>query len=306
MRHTMGRLLRAAAAVTLVAAAMPLATGTATASQGGDDHKVTLCHRTNSEHNPYVVITIDKAGVFKVGHDGHDEGGVHQPGDKDKGIRWGDIIPAFDYFASPQDEKAGKLSHYAGLNLTAEGQDILANGCKVPGPVTPPEPSGNLTGECPDGGGAFTVSGTLDADGADDAEFRLSLSKGGTIPLSGTTFTKAIDAPVGTTVQLQFHLGSGDWVDVDGEFVKVKDCTPVQPAPPVGSFTVICDTDGGKNAVVTIGPLDPKSNAGSYEIRVTGGATTRGPDRSAGRRPGRVEDRAVLRADLRCSDLGRQ
>ena len=115
-------MLRAAAAITLAAAAVPLAAGAATASQGGaDDHKVTLCHRTNAENNPYVVITIDKAGVFKTGHDGHDEGGVYQPGDKANGVRWGDIIPAFDYYASPQDETAGTRSHYDGLNNTAAG-----------------------------------------------------------------------------------------------------------------------------------------------------------------------------------------
>ena len=147
-------------------------------ARAADDHKVTLCHRTNAENNPYVVITIDKAGVFKTGHDGHDEGGVYQPGDKANGVRWGDIIPAFDYYASPQDETAGTRSHYDGLNLTPEGQDILANSCQVPGPVDQPEPSGNLTGECPDGGSAFTVTGTLDADGADNAEFRLSMSNG--------------------------------------------------------------------------------------------------------------------------------
>jgi uncharacterized repeat protein (TIGR01451 family) len=271
MRTGVTTLLRAAAAITLAAAAIPLAVGAATASQGGaDDHKVTLCHRTNSENNPYVVITIDKAGVFRTGHDGHDEGGVYQPGDKANGVRWGDIIPAFDYYASPQDERAGTHSHYDGLNNTAAGLDALANGCQVPGEGEQPEPSGSLSGSCEDN--AFVVTGTTDEDGAEDARFRLTIAGQQPVEVSGD-FSKTVSADAGTLVTLEYQLGNGAWTSTD-ETVTVTDCAQSQPTPATGEFLVACDTDGTANAVVTIGALATHGNSGGYELRVTPGVTT--------------------------------
>ncbi len=271
MRTRVTTLLRAAAAITLAVAAMPLAAGAATASQSGaDDHKVTLCHRTNAENNPYVVITIDKAGVFQTGHDGHDEGGVYQPGDKAAGVRWGDIIPAFDYYTSPQAEKAGTLSHYAGLNNSAGGLDVLANGCQVPGEGEQPEPSGSLSGSCVQD--SFVVSGSTDSDGADNASFRLAITGQQPVPVSGD-FTETVSTGAGTVVTLEYRLGDGAWTST-GETVTVKDCTEAQLTPATGAFAVICDTDGTANAVVTIGTLATHDNTGSYELRATPGVTT--------------------------------
>jgi uncharacterized repeat protein (TIGR01451 family) len=270
MRTGVTTLLRAAAAITLAAAAMPLAAGAATASQGGDDHKVTLCHRTNAENNPYVVITIDKAGVFKTGHDGHDEGGVYQPGDKANGVRWGDIIPAFDYYASPQDETAGTRGHYDGLNNTAAGLDVLANGCQVPGEGEQPEPSGSLSGSCVDD--AFVVTGTTDEDGADDARFRLSVAGQEPVEVTGD-FSKTVSAEAGTVVTLEYQVGDGAWTST-GETVTVTNCAESQPTPATGEFLVACDSDGTANAVVTIGALVTHDNTGGYELRATPGATT--------------------------------
>lgn len=71
------------------------------------DHKVTICHATGSQTNPYVVINVDIAssGYLKAGHDLHDD----------------DIIPPYTY---------GTFS-YPGKNWTASGQTILANGCRL-------------------------------------------------------------------------------------------------------------------------------------------------------------------------------
>jgi uncharacterized repeat protein (TIGR01451 family) len=271
MRTRVTTLLRAAAAITLAAAAFPLAAGAATASQSGaDDHKVTLCHRTNSENNPYVVITIDKAGVFKTGHDGHDEGGVYQPGDKANGVRWGDIIPAFDYYASPQDENAGTLSHYDGLNNTAAGLDVLATGCLVPGEGAPPAPSGSLNGACADG--AFVVTGSTDDDGAADVRFRLTIAGQQPVEVSGD-FSKTVSADAGTVVTLEYQLAGGAWTST-GETATVTDCAQSQPTPATGEFQVACDTDGTANAVVTIGALATHDSSGSYELRAAPGVTT--------------------------------
>ena len=88
-------------------------------------HKVTICHATSSETNPYVNPTVDIASAGygdKAGHAGHGRDGVWYPGAKADGFDWGDIIPPYDY---------GDF-HYAGLNWTTAGQTIYDNGCKVP------------------------------------------------------------------------------------------------------------------------------------------------------------------------------
>ena len=245
---------RAAAVVLLIGAMTPFGAGVSAASQGGDDHKVTICHRTNAENNPYVEVTLDKAAVFKRGHDTHDEGGVHQPGDKANGVRWGDIIPAFDYFASPQDETAGTVSHYAGLNNTAEGLDVLGAGCEVPD-ENPPEPSGSIDGDCLEDG-SFVVSGVLDDDGGANVAFRLNLNDGTSIGLNGTTsFEEALTAEPGTTITLQAKVGDGDWTDVDGP-VTVADCAQ-PPAPDTGKLKIKKEMEG-----------DPIGTSTDFAVRV--------------------------------------
>ena len=90
------------------------------------DHKVTICHRTNSDTNPYVVETPDIAssGYLQAGHNDH-TGPIWASGMKADHDKWGDIIPPYDY---------GDF-HYAGLNWTGLGQAILRNGCTIPAPA---------------------------------------------------------------------------------------------------------------------------------------------------------------------------
>jgi hypothetical protein len=55
--------------------------GAAGPQQGNNAHdKVTICHRTSSEKNPYVVITIALAG-WENGHSKHEGDRILQPGD---------------------------------------------------------------------------------------------------------------------------------------------------------------------------------------------------------------------------------
>lgn len=94
------------------------------ATQPNPEHKITLCHRTDSYTNPYVPESVDVASALFEGHDGHN-GPVFYAAIP-KGTKWGDIIPAFDF---------GPGEVYGGKNLT-DGSAILDNGCNLPGTTT--------------------------------------------------------------------------------------------------------------------------------------------------------------------------
>lgn len=99
------------------------------ASNKGTDHKITICHRTNSMSNPYVQITVDKASADGQGGKGDhyaNHTGTVWTSDSAKGT-WGDIIPPIE-------------GVHNGRNWTLEGQAIWNNDCqplKAPA-VTPP------------------------------------------------------------------------------------------------------------------------------------------------------------------------
>ena len=64
------RLMTLAAAVALAVAAIP-GVAAATPKNDSGDHKVTICHVTNSAKNPYVVITVDVAAFDGEGKSDH-------------------------------------------------------------------------------------------------------------------------------------------------------------------------------------------------------------------------------------------
>jgi hypothetical protein len=145
--------------------------------------KVTICHRTNSDTNPYVVITPDVAGVLDGHANKHDDPRVWNDTLKAQHLKWGDIIPPFEYDGGT----------FLGLNWTAEGQAIYNNGTCVAGN---PEPelvdlsvAKLVVGTVPQGVANFTAQVTCD-DGTSEAI---------TLPIAGG---------LGTPSPIEVELGS--------------------------------------------------------------------------------------------------
>lgn len=111
--------------VAIFLAASALLTFSVNANAAQSD-KITICHATNSETNPYVQITVSENSTALAGHEGH-TGSIWTPGDKAADVTWGDIIPT-----EPD---------VVGLNDTATGRAWLANGCKAPASPPPSTPT---------------------------------------------------------------------------------------------------------------------------------------------------------------------
>lgn len=112
------------------AAAVAITVPTMTAGASTPPAKVTLCHRTDAENNPYVQITVAVPGAYH--HYSEHQGSVWTK-NHPKEPKWGDIIPPFTY--------RGKT--YS-LNYGDRGQVIYANGCQTGSPTpssTPPSSS---------------------------------------------------------------------------------------------------------------------------------------------------------------------
>jgi hypothetical protein len=103
---------------------------------GGDKLKVTICHATGSQTNPFVVISPAAEGVVE-GHYAHQD--------------QRDIIPPFTF-----DEK-----NYPGQNWDSEGKAVYDHGCTAPDmPATPGTPAGSAGSTVTTAAGAHAPTST--------------------------------------------------------------------------------------------------------------------------------------------------
>jgi uncharacterized repeat protein (TIGR01451 family) len=127
----------------LAAAGLAICAGIAAAAASQEsplvrgETKVTICHATSSDTNPYVQDQVNADSI--VGPNGHD---THPD----------DIIPPFTYI-----DKNGHEQQYPGKNWDAGGQATWVNGCEVAPPTPQPLPV-QPTVKCVDvNGGTFTA-----------------------------------------------------------------------------------------------------------------------------------------------------
>lgn len=118
-RSRFGRRLAWLAVAGMAAAALVVPSTSAIAAQ----ETIDICHATGSDSNPYIVNSPSKDGDVS-GHADH-EGPIWFDGINED---WGDIIPPFTFPGGS----------FPGLNWTAEGEAIHANGCNIPDPTATP------------------------------------------------------------------------------------------------------------------------------------------------------------------------
>lgn len=181
-------------------------------SQEGNNCKITVCHRTDSETNPYTMPTVSyDAATGQLKDNGQGDhtthtGDVWYPGHP-KEPKWGDIIPPIPGL-------------FDGLNWTIAGQAIYNNDCNpIPAEVTPADVT--FHDVCGTENDTYTIPDMLGVDYQIDG-----------VTVDAGAFAGSGTVTVTAVAQDNFTLtGSTQWSHTFTD----EDCssviTPVQPQP---------------------------------------------------------------------------
>jgi len=189
----------------------------------GDDHKVTICHRTASVTNPYVEESVDMASVdgSLANDNGQGDHYAEHTGPIAPAVgadgKWGDIIPVI-------------TGVHSGLNWTAEGQAILANGCNLlnTSSITTTTPSTASLGQLLQD--QATLSGTVNATGT--ITFNL-YNPGGALAHNETAKVNGNGAYSTVTGHIADATGTWHWQAVYSGDQSNKGASSTQASEPV-------------------------------------------------------------------------
>lgn len=232
-------------------------------------NKVTLCHATGSEKNPYVSQTVNANGTAS-GHIGH-QGGR-------------DIIPPFTY------NQHGSEKSYGGQNWDAAGQAIWGNGCKPVDPDPDPEPGSPVLSIDP------IACIAIDAPLPETVAVTVSgLTEAGswTLTVSGGSESSSIEVvgngtyaiPVSGVGSYSVTIGNGEAIASSASFVVARcpdprgEDKPVIEVPDLACVAVDAELPGSITVIVS-GLVEPEDDAaraaqadeGAYVLRISGGS----------------------------------
>jgi hypothetical protein len=243
-------------AATVLASGSLLVAASSSSAVSLDEPHVTICHRTNSDTNPYVEISPAVSGVLNGHADQHNDLFVWTPTLKAQHQKWGDIIPAFDF--GPGQQFSGlNLTTLGGPNGTTTGAAILANHCVIPGEVPPAPELVSLTvsklvvGTLPSAVTGFTAEVICD----ENAPVEIALPKAGgagtpaSIDVEVGSHCSVVETATGGASHVSYSVAgieSGIFIDADTDVVITNTFDP----PQVDPGTVVTPTDPGALAPV--------------------------------------------------------
>ena len=237
----------------------------ATAASGDPSTNVTICHRTNSNTNPYVQITVDESAVdggHGADHLGQHTGPVWDPTLKEQHIKWGDIIPPFNANGDPRPNPSLTANYVD----NAAGQAIFENDCNPV--VPPPEPemvnlslvkAFNGTGTVPVGA-SFTAEVVCDEDPAVEVTLPATGGPGdpASISVEKGSQCSVIETATGGAVGVAYsepgiNIVPGNFIDADTT-VTITNTFNAPTGPQVGPETVVTPPTAVAPAAVTVAP----------------------------------------------------
>jgi hypothetical protein len=226
--------------------------------------RVTICHRTNSNTNPYNQIAVSEASAI-AGHASH-TGPIFTPG----ADNWGDIIPPI---------RPGLPD---GLNWP-EGRPILDNGCETAPPDVGPQPSASI-GEVACVGTTPSVEVTVTNGPEATAPARFTILVDGALvetvgPVApGDSETVLLGGPgLATRENLTFTVEVRSGGEVIDSRVITVDCAPGPPQVGIDAQLTCAGDVAQGTATVTNNGAEPVAVSATVDGTPVGTPVTVGP-----------------------------